>query len=291
MYVKPIFNFKTEVKLQNKLDRRFRNELLMAGFKNLAIVEPVIQYCEWQFTQINVHPRELTFSKRANHLQSSNNSDLQTLFAKIRRGDDINEHLTRGLRDRGKHDNLYQAFGISHLHLRPTRSNELVLVAIDQDRCHVINVVNHGQWWEAFKTSIEVMHDEWPTHCHTGLGENSPLRRFASMSSVSNPTNTLEQAYQYMRNGIVSPIPFNDGGVGCCHITKQGVAYEVAGVAMWLKKFVIDQARAIDVHYPNQIPPQTMHLEQLLPIATAIGAAEDYFISRAVHGIHQVMRR
>jgi hypothetical protein len=98
---------------------------------------------------------------------------LASLEDKITRGENINPHLSRKLKNLNNNDGLLFDWGIFHLHLGTAveadgfvkRTGPLLYARFDNDNAYFINVINHGAW--TTQDLVRTIHKNWPSSIET----------------------------------------------------------------------------------------------------------------------------
>jgi hypothetical protein len=176
-----------------------------SGLEPLALSDLAIQYVSWRARLIPARPRrchrsaELKASRKAVEHQAA----LDAIAAKIRAGEDLTPHLSKGVAKPVKDDPMMADWRIHHLHLSTAigdrgfvkRSGDLLFAAIDPDDAYLIGVYPHGAWTR--QEIAEILIRNWQ-----GAG------RFIGMSGVklNGPNLTDEERQKARTGGLFMPI-------------------------------------------------------------------------------------
>lgn len=98
---------------------------------------------------------------------------LEIISNKIKNGEDLRPHLSKGIKDLDYKDILLNDWGIYHLHLGTTldssgfikRTKPVLFARFDKERAFFIDIMEHGQgvplpWIK--QHLIRILHDNWP---------------------------------------------------------------------------------------------------------------------------------
>lgn len=93
---------------------------------------------------------------------------LNGLETKIAAGEDITPHVSRGLKNVSKQDDLLNDWGVYHLHLGTNiegdgftiRTEQVLFALITESSFYEIQVYPHGSW--SNRDVIEIIHKNWP---------------------------------------------------------------------------------------------------------------------------------
>jgi hypothetical protein len=139
---------------------RYMVEAMPAGVRSslqpLSLSDLTIQYVSWRARLIPARARrchrsaELAASPKAIEHQA----ELDAIIAKIRAGEDLTPHLSKGIANPVKDDLMMADWRIHHLHLSTTideggfmkRSGDLLFAAFDPDDVYLIGIYPHGAW-------------------------------------------------------------------------------------------------------------------------------------------------
>lgn len=145
--------------------------------------ELLVRFINWRDRLIQPVVRRVHWSQELAHnpIATAFLSVLSSIDEKIRRGDDVNPHLSNRVEEglsvaqmpgklnrRGDLDLLLSEWGIHHLHLslepwQPGflgRTRELLFAAFTVSDCYFIDILNHGDWTK--KHLVEVIFANWP---------------------------------------------------------------------------------------------------------------------------------
>jgi hypothetical protein len=104
------------------------------------------------------------------HCEPSEEAGWNALRDKVKRGDDLNSHLSKGHASLHNNDGLLAEWGVHHFHLgigpdpkNPSftkRSGPLAYALVDDQAFCAVNIYAHGDWEEV--SIIESIHRNWP---------------------------------------------------------------------------------------------------------------------------------
>lgn len=117
-------------------------------------------------------PRQVLVSKNFSCPPGYEKS-LEIISNKIKNGEDLRPHLSKGIKDLDYKDILLNDWGIYHLHLGTTldssgfikRTKPVLFARFDKERAFFIDIMEHGQgvplpWIK--QHLIRILHDNWP---------------------------------------------------------------------------------------------------------------------------------
>jgi len=150
---------------------------------------------------------------------------LQIFENKIRNGDDINPHLSRGLKKLKYDDYLLNDWGIYHFHLSSDiegdgytkRTGPVLFGFLTHDSFYEINIYNHGNWTNV--DLIEILHNNWPY-----LIEKFRLDDVIQMAYKPNSSIIKD----LRKNQLNSFLQVSDGTV----YSQPGLGYSTLGTAV-----------------------------------------------------------
>jgi hypothetical protein len=138
------------------------------------------RWLNWRLRSIPARPRRIR-EAREFMCPPARQGAFTQLRRKIRQGDDVAPHLSKGILKLDSNDALLNDWGIYHLHLgtaleKPPspfveRTREVLFARFDDDNAYLISVGVHGDW--AQKRLLEVVHRNWPqtiTHARLPAG-------------------------------------------------------------------------------------------------------------------------
>lgn len=150
-------------------------------------------------------------------------NEVQVLVSRIRRGEDLNVHLSRKILSPGYRDFLLNDWGIHHLHLGESlnprrfvrRTSKLLFAYIEANDAYLIDVRAHGRQCKespwADEKLIEIMVRNWPS-LFTSFVVESRLECGAKTSSIRRkelrelglnaPVEIDRRAYASTRGGL-----------------------------------------------------------------------------------------
>lgn len=181
------------------------------------------------------------------------NAGLQIIENNIKNGDDINPHLSRGLKKVKFDDYLLNDWGIYHFHLGSEadsdgyikRTGPVLFGFMTHDSFYEINVYNHGNWTNI--ELIEIVHNNWPY-----LLEKFRLDDVIQMAYKPNSSIIKD----FRKNQINSFIQVSDGTVysqpGLGYATD-GTAVEVSLATIRYKHFIRHLQKSVMDHLLDEI--------------------------------------
>lgn len=116
---------------------------------------------------VDPRPRELSLSKERD--SDFQREDVEKLLINIRRGVDLNPHLSKRISNLNKLDNLHMDWGIYHLHLGDHiedkngfihRTGDLLFSMFDEKYAYVLGVFPHNAWAE--EELLQIIDRNWP---------------------------------------------------------------------------------------------------------------------------------
>ena len=164
-----------------------------------------------------VMPSRRIVLKAQNFSTLGEDQGLEILEEKIRKGEDLNAHLSSRITDPTKPDGLLDHWGIKHLHLgtaidsrtgRIERTKNLLLCRIDENNVYFIKVVPHGSgveepWYE--KELLEIIHKNWP--------ESIEFAKIKGVDAVSPHVEEREDIKALRHANLVTMMAMQDGTV------------------------------------------------------------------------------
>jgi hypothetical protein len=137
--------------------------------------------------------------------------DYESLVALIRDGGDLKPYLSRDILKKGrpdKNDGLLNAWGIQHLHFRPTGTDQLMFCMITDTDVFMIQTLPHNEknlWVD--RQLLQIMHDNWPEQIVKGKvnglsRENHPTDKSATLRGLNaNFLTTMDDGTIYLAPG------------------------------------------------------------------------------------------
>ena len=118
---------------------------------------------------VSIKPRAV-FVSREFTCPSELVSGLEDLKRKVRAGDDVKPHLSKGIFNADYEDALLTDWGVLHFHLGQNphksitglveRTGPVLFALVTDDAFYLIDVKGHGSW--ANKDLVEIVHRNWP---------------------------------------------------------------------------------------------------------------------------------
>ena len=164
-----------------------------------------------------VIPSKRNVVKAQNFCTLGEDKGLEILEEKIRKGEDLNTHLSSRITDPTKPDGLLDHWGIKHLHLgkaidartsRIERTKNVLLCRIDENNVYFIKVAPHGlgvdePWYE--KELLEIIHKNWP--------ESIEFAKVRGAESVEPQVEDKEDIRALRHANLVTMMAMQDGTV------------------------------------------------------------------------------
>ena len=168
-------------------------------------------------SRYKVTPSQRDVLKAQNFSALGEEKGLEILEEKIRKGEDLNTHLSSRITDPTKPDGLLDHWSIKHLHLgkaidrrtgRIERTKNLLLCRIDENNVYFIKVAPHGlgvdePWYE--KELLEIIHKNWP--------ESIEFAKVRGVESVSPQIEDEEDIRALRHANLVTMMVMQDGTV------------------------------------------------------------------------------
>ena len=207
------------INLIKDLTDGIRHDLATYGFDTGGITEDSDKTMRAWFRA----DRYIVFTRERNVLKAQEFSALgedkgiEILEEKIRKGENVNTHLSAKVTDPTQQDGLLDHWGIKHFHLgekidastgRIERTKNILLCRIDDENAYFIKIVPHGSgteepWYE--KELLEIMHKNWP--------ESIEFARVKGVESVSPRIEQKEDVKALRRANLVTIMEMQDGTV------------------------------------------------------------------------------
>jgi hypothetical protein len=200
------------------------------GLQPLSLSDLTIQYLSWRARLIPARPRrchrsaELAASPKATEHQT----ELDAIVAKIRTGEDLTAHLSKGIANPVTDDPMMADWRIHHLHLSTAinddgftkRSGDLLFAAIDPDDAYLIGIYPHGTW-----TRQEIA--EIPVRNWQGAG------RFIALGplKLAEPNITEQEREQARKSGMLTLIDVDEQAYRPAGITTAGTSIDASRYA------------------------------------------------------------
>lgn len=118
---------------------------------------------------VSIKAREIFVSKEFT-CPSEHVAGMEELKRRIKAGEDIKPHLSKGIFNADYEDALLTDWGVLHFHLGidphedipglVERTGPVLFALVTEDAFHLIDVKGHGSW--ASKDLIEIVHSNWP---------------------------------------------------------------------------------------------------------------------------------
>lgn len=194
-------------------------ELAALGFDTSKISEDSEKAMKAWFraSRYMVIPSKRSVLKALDFSTLGEDQGLKILEEKIRKGDDLNTHLSSRIADPTKPDGLLDHWSIKHFHLGETidiqtgrieRTKNVLLCRIDENNVYFIKVVPHGlgvdePWYE--KELLEIIHKNWP--------ESIEFAKARDVESVSPQVESKEDIKALRHANLVTMMTMQDGTV------------------------------------------------------------------------------
>ena len=210
-----------------------------SGLESSSLSDLTIQYVSWRARLIPTRPRrchrstELAASPKAVEHQAA----LDAIAAKIRAGEDLTPHLSKGVAKPVKDDPMIADWRIHHLHLSTAvddrgfvkRSGDLLFAAIDPDDVYLIGIYPHGSWTRL--EIAEILIRNWQ-----GAG------RFMRLGplKLGGPNITDEERQQTRTGGVLTLIEVDGQAYMPPGITTAGTSIDATQCAHQLMNVLGD---------------------------------------------------
>lgn len=161
----------------DRLERIVRQHLVraMPDFADLDLRDLLFDYRAWRARFIAPQPRTVHLSDRLeSSLDPEHKSGLESITAKIQRGEDLTPHLSRAIqvpKKNSRPDRLLSSWGIHHLHLSTridpdgsvARDDDVLFAMFTDSDAYLIGIYTHqpNDNWAA-EYIIRVIVENWP---------------------------------------------------------------------------------------------------------------------------------
>jgi hypothetical protein len=262
MLPKMVADFREDLK---EIYLRRLGELGWSRSEDLSLHDLAIQYYDLRRRYIPSRPRRVQVSDRVESADQHSEA-IKIIAAKVKHGESLTAHLSRGISRAGSLDLMMVDWGIHHLHLSAsiepdgfvTRTGDILFVRLEDDCVYFIDILPHGggqpPWTDV--DIFETIHRNWPE-----LTNEWALRRIIAFPG-GGPFSAAERRRMRQR-GIQVPITLSDGTVivPSMGITLAGTSGEaliqydrdvqfVDGVGRFLGAALGQRFRLIDIEPP-----------------------------------------
>lgn len=158
--------------LKEQLEERLSSFLTERAFKdvknkNLGWRELLNEIFQYSRRQIPVQKREVLESSYLKKQQLFNSLNYKKFVQKIRNGEDLNPHLSKGITWK-KEDKLLDHYGIVHFHLGDDdfgsyfvkRVKDILYAVVQDSKIYLIGFFPHAKWSD--RMPLNIINDEWP---------------------------------------------------------------------------------------------------------------------------------
>ena len=193
---------------------------------------------------------------------------LSHIEGKIRKGENVSAYLSRKLPDISYNDPLLNSWGIQHLHLRTTGTNELLYAYFDKQSAYFIAILDHHSFSE--QTLIQIIHENWP----------EVFARFRIAGTVYPRNLTSTERHQLRKANLESSmITVSDGtsyGLMGGGVATSGDNFEDVRYTNRLHEWAHHQTEAIRKQIPEIISEQksTHGIDVIEPIVLRLRIAD-----------------
>jgi hypothetical protein len=170
----PKINFFSDLERQLKIELRRLGCHISSG---ASLDDLLYSWLDYEIRTIPAHPRDVRKSAQfrldEQNLTSERLRALKSIVAKLKSGQDVTAHLSKGLLKAEAPDLLLADWRIHHIHIsdtkkKPTdfffdRADKLVFALITPEVAYLIRIFHHKQknvW--ADKSLLETIRDNWP---------------------------------------------------------------------------------------------------------------------------------
>ena len=207
------------INLVQDLADAMRAELAARGFDTSNIPADSVETMKawFRMSRYKIVPQRRNVLRAQNLSTIGEDKGLAILEEKLRKGEDVNMHLSSRTTDPTKPDGLFDHWDITHLHLgkeidartgRIERTRNVLLCRIDENNVYFIKVVPHGReveepWYE--QELVEIVHRNWP--------ESIEFAQAKGVESVSPQWESKEDIKALRQANLVSMMTMQDGTV------------------------------------------------------------------------------
>lgn len=190
--------------IRDELDKHFSSSEIPTNDRDAEIL-----YFNFLHRSIQIKPRNIVGETDVN-VPSHLKDGFDLLLEKVKNGENLNFHLSRGRKKLDYNDGLLNDWGVFHFHLGTTlendsyinRTGELLFALVDTNNFYCINMYDHSSW-----TNLEVVKEIHRKFPHT-ISMNI-LKGVVGLSHV--PTN--EDIKNLRRAGCNTMLQMDDGTI------------------------------------------------------------------------------
>lgn len=213
-----------------------------SGLQSSSLSDLTIQYVSWRARLIPTSTRRCHRSAElaVNPKAIEHQAELDAIVAKIRAGEDLTPHLSKGIANPVKDDPMMADWRIHHLHLSTTteesgfvkRSGDLLFAAFDPDDAYLIGIYPHGAWTR--QEIAEILIRNWQ-----GAG------RFIGIGGMklAGPNLTDKERQQARTGGVLTFLEVDGRAYMPSGITTAGTSIDASRSAHELMNLLGDWRR------------------------------------------------
>ena len=227
-----------------------KKELRNSGYHLKDDKDISLKYFNLLRKQISSNTRKVFISKDFN-VPLDFQITLNGIIDKIKKGVDLNPHLSRSLKDPGYNDGLLNDWGIHHLHLNLNiekdgfveRSGKLLYTYFTDDAAYLLAILEHGQWTNI--DLVKIIHDNW----------SEVLEKFRLKGLASSDNHSEKELKKFRKYGAVALINIGDNvyaPIGGGYMTS-GINIEVVRISDIFYDFICSWEKELKDNFKKVI--------------------------------------